>query len=387
MTDPNFDRALRAAARRGRTVTACPDAATLAAYVDRGLSQAEHALVEAHVVDCSTCLERVALIAAVDAPEESAAPTPISLGALLGRWKWLVPVATVALVVAVWTRMPRQNPVAVRTPASSTPAEEGQRAPAVLDQLGEQKAQEKEARQSLSKQVGDRQQKREASKADELVSTRADRVGRIPPAQAPALRSKDREVRQYQETATVSLDKAKEGDTAASVAVAGAAHAQPVPPPPAAESTTPTMADAKQPSAPPAAAAALRKAATANAVLVAGQGILLRVETGRLERSQDNGHTWTAERVDVTDHIVVATCPIANACWVGSDAGAVLRREPTGAWVRRELPAPPAAVTGIVAGDGTHATVILADRRRYTTSDGGDTWTPVQETPTRPFFQ
>ena len=107
MSDLHFDRALRGAARRGRPEGVCPDAAALASYVDRSLSPAEHAALEAHVSSCPACLEHLALLAAVDAPETPAEPSYAwSFERIFGNWRWLVPVATVVLVVAVWMRLP-----------------------------------------------------------------------------------------------------------------------------------------------------------------------------------------------------------------------------------------------------------------------------------------
>src|SRR6478609_6094928 len=101
MSDLHFDRALRGAARRGRPEGVCPDAAALASYVDRSLSPAEHAALEAHVASCPACIEHLALLAAVDAPEAPAeASDAWSFERIFGHWRWLVPVATAALVVA-----------------------------------------------------------------------------------------------------------------------------------------------------------------------------------------------------------------------------------------------------------------------------------------------
>jgi len=107
MSDLHFDRALRGAARRGRPEGVCPDAAALASYVDRSLSPDEHTALEAHVASCPTCMEHLALLAAVDAPETPADPLDAwSFERIFGSWRWLVPVATVVLVVAVWMRLP-----------------------------------------------------------------------------------------------------------------------------------------------------------------------------------------------------------------------------------------------------------------------------------------
>ena len=107
MTDPNFERSLRAAARRGRPGGVHPDASLLAAYVDRGLSDTERTELEAHVADCEECMERLALLGSVNVPDEPEMPSfEWSPRQLLSRWGWLVPVATVVVLVAVWERQP-----------------------------------------------------------------------------------------------------------------------------------------------------------------------------------------------------------------------------------------------------------------------------------------
>src|SRR5262245_27659960 len=111
MTDSNFERSLRAAARRGRPTGDHPDAAQLAAYVDRGLTVTERATFEAHVADCAECMERLALLGHVNVPDEPESPVvEWSTRRLLSRWAWLVPVATAVVLVAIWIREPAQAP-------------------------------------------------------------------------------------------------------------------------------------------------------------------------------------------------------------------------------------------------------------------------------------
>ena len=124
----SFDRALRAAARRGRPAGVCPDAAMLASYADNGLSEDERRFVEAHVADCATCLQHMALLGAVSLDRE--APEPSRWW--LAQWRWLVPVATAVLVVAVWIRLPEQKATedAAARPTSAMRAER----PVAVDQ-------------------------------------------------------------------------------------------------------------------------------------------------------------------------------------------------------------------------------------------------------------
>ena len=121
MSDLHFDRALRGAARRGRPEGVCPDAAALASYVDRSLSLAEHAALEAHVASCPACMEHLALLTAADAPEAPAdASDAWSFERIFGSWRWLVPAATVVLVVAVWLRLPAPREAALPTSLEKT---------------------------------------------------------------------------------------------------------------------------------------------------------------------------------------------------------------------------------------------------------------------------
>ena len=130
MADRNFERALRSAARRGRAAGVCPDAATIAAYVDRSLSAEEHAAVETHMADCMACMERLALVAALDAPEESPVPMPVfDLGALVRKWGWLVPAMTAVLVVAVWWRSSDQRRADASLPAPNRAADQARAEP------------------------------------------------------------------------------------------------------------------------------------------------------------------------------------------------------------------------------------------------------------------
>src|SRR4029079_11339071 len=127
MTDPNFERSLRAAARRGRQGGVHPDASLLAAYVDRGLSATERAQLEAHVADCSECMERLALLGSVNVPDEPEVPSlEWSPRQLLSRWGWLGAGGTGVVLVAVGERQPPR-------PASSGPASPA--APAVQKQV------------------------------------------------------------------------------------------------------------------------------------------------------------------------------------------------------------------------------------------------------------
>lgn len=90
---------------------ACPDAETMAAWVDGGLSAQAAVAVEAHTSSCSRCMAVLATL------ERTAAPVEVS-----GRWtrarlfRWLVPLTAAATAVALWVVVP-DRPV---TPVQSS---------------------------------------------------------------------------------------------------------------------------------------------------------------------------------------------------------------------------------------------------------------------------
>jgi photosystem II stability/assembly factor-like uncharacterized protein len=104
--------------------------------------------------------------------------------------------------------------------------------------------------------------------------------------------------------------------------------------------------------------------------------VQVRVIGGNVERSVDAGTTWTTERRRLPAVVTVGACPSADICWLAGDSGYVLRREPTGRWIDARLPVD-SRVTAISAADGLRAAATTEDERRFTTGDGGRTWTPA----------
>jgi hypothetical protein len=398
MSDLHFDRALRGAARRGRPDGVCPDAAALASYVDRSLSPDEHAALEAHIANCPTCMEHLALLAAVDAPETPADPSDAwSFDRIFGNWRWLVPVATVVLVVAVWLRLPTsreavapaslEKAVEAPKPVTSAPSAGGAPAqgdsadkPAELEQLADARAR----LDAVSKLEASRQKTSEAGK---LQSARID-----------ALKQKERDEKAAKERKNL---------TAAAVRPAGAVPA-PRPPPQAVEeakaeagartearaaadaAAKPEAKDAKAramaetvavPQAPGVVggnARAMRKTIAAPAFEVTAPGVRLRVLNGRFERSSDGGATWTTERIGVATRVLSGDCPTAEVCWLAGDAGQVFVRAAGGTWADRPIAETYLGVIAIKTSSTDAATATLADGRRFSTTDGGRTWTLAQ---------
>jgi hypothetical protein len=378
MTDRNFERALRTAARHGRTAGVCPDAGMLAAYADRSLSTAEHAALEAHIADCVTCTEQLALIAALDVPEETAIPTPaFDIGHLVRRWGWLVPVATAVLVVAVWMRTPARKPFDAASEgrqAAQAAADSKQRDASTV--LPASPAIEQAARAPARDSESDRAIRQRAAANDAPAATPLPKAEafatKAAPAPAPTISLQGAIVRKEDEIASDARDSLSDG----------ARPASPAPPRPAEERQDLAPAGAGEAgSARSSGLALMRKTARASSMSEETGTVLVRATLGRIDRSTDAGRTWTTELTGLTDRIQVTRCPSADACWLGAESGAVFVRTADGTWLRRLLPAPASPVRQIVALDREHATVGLSDGRRYVTTNSGLTWTDAPRDP------
>ena len=194
MSDLHFDRALRGAARRGRPEGVCPDAAALASYVDRSLSPDEHTALEAHVASCPTCMEHLALLAAVDAPETPADPLDAwSFERIFGSWRWLVPVATVVLVVAVWMRLPGPRDAA-QPVAQEKAVAEASRPDAFPPSAGGAPAREdSEDKPAELDQLADAHARLDAASKLEASRQKTSEVVRLQSAQVHAFKQKERD--------------------------------------------------------------------------------------------------------------------------------------------------------------------------------------------------
>ena len=100
---------------------------------------------------------------------------------------------------------------------------------------------------------------------------------------------------------------------------------------------------------------------------------------GSIERSTDRGQPWQQQASGVTTDLVSGSAASKEVAWVVGRAGVILRTTDGVSWQRV---ASPDSATGdwaaVVAHDALGATVVAADLRRFSTQDGGRTWTQQQ---------
>ena len=300
----------------------------LAAWSEGMLPSSDARQVEAHLADCVTCQEMLAVFARTEPPPVVSSGFRSVVSGFLTAvasakavswtgWRWAVPLAAAATVAAIWVAIPEEertaqlNPTAAPTlsePAAppaeavsvntATPTQAKQRAPRTDSPAG-----------SLADRTAPEARAESANqeKADQLASSRA-----------PETKERDQDL------------KAEAAPAAPSAAAAPAtARALPPTPPPATEQNR-SRAEGEV-------AGLLRQAAPIEVTSPDPQVRWRIVPTGRLERSTNAGKTWEA-----------ITLP------------------------------QPFNVTAVRAPSATTAIVTAADGRQIRTDDQGKTWNPVQ---------
>ena len=96
---------------------------------------------------------------------------------------------------------------------------------------------------------------------------------------------------------------------------------------------------------------------------------------GRIARSSDQGRTWQEQSSGVTSDLLAGAAPSDRVAWIAGRAGVILRTTDGEHWQRVTSPEATTDWTSIEASDALHATIVSSDRRRFSTEDGGQTWT------------
>jgi hypothetical protein len=388
--DADMDRLLRGALRAdGPPAGDCPIAADLAAFVERALSRLEREQIEGHLAHCPLCQQ--ALAAMADLPARPMATPGGAAGSVApwkrwltpGRLRWLVPVSAAATTLVVYLAMqpaPPQvsSPDRPTTPAGAAPAsaEPGAAPPPSGPAQPELTARRAErvpppspkASRDLPRDTRTPAGRWGAGLAVDFPSdTRSRAVGAVPPLPVEGQAKKA----QAPERPRVTLDS-----------VSVTAESQAVPPLQAKGISAPVATpQARAVTAPGVAGAIVESVVVTkpgpvmtNPIFSPDGSTRWRVEGGgRIFRSTDGGMTWQPQPSGTTADLLAGAAPTPTACWAVGRGGAVLLAPDGEHWQPRPFPERVDLVR-VEAVDARHATVTARDGRRFTTTDGGVTW-------------
>jgi len=293
----------------------CPDAETLAAWSDQGLTPVEQRQVDAHVAGCARCLAYVAAMAKSDPVTDQ---QPVRERAWL-NWRWFAPLAAAVAATGLWFAV-KTTPQVPTGATGATGAKGASDLPAVA-RSAEAGAAPLEARQQAPKAT--------------------------PQAARPSV-------------------------------AADAKDAAPVPavPPPAASSApaSPATNESVATRALTAPMAMRQADAIPTRDIVSSDGTTRwRIRGATVERTTDAGATWTAQPTGAHAALAAGASPSADVCWIVGRAGTVILTTDGRTWTTVAFPET-VDLLQVTAASGSRATVTTSDARRFTTDDGGITW-------------
>ena len=355
----------------------CLDPETAAAMADGGLSPCEQAVVAEHALTCARCRELIAAIIRTT-PEPPVRRAWWQMPSL----RWLAPALATGLAVAVWIavadRQATVTPVAVPTSApaqSATATLEKREIPAVpAPQERDEKADAEPARQALSElkdnaatREGAKEKVRERSKSartvDQLAAAkpREEALDKKAPAPAP--------VPQLAAAPPAAASPAPAAPPTPSV-VAGAGRGGVAGGQGRPDSARQTEAFGAR--------AAFSDAAETVAVPIPDvtspdARSRWRISGASVQRSTDNGATWTVQDTGTTVPLTAGSSPNPDICWIVGAQGTVLVSVDGRSWQRLKSP-DPGLLVSVRATSADAATVTTSDGRTFATTDRGQTW-------------
>jgi hypothetical protein len=362
------DRLLRDALRPKApepTSNVCVDAETLAAWADGTMSESARAAFEIHAADCARCQALMAAMARIE-------PPPIDTA----WWRrthvsWLMPLAaaTAAIVVVVSLTMTER-----RAPAPQVARNEPAAAatPPRVDDV----AAPKTVAPSASAPAAGR------APASAIPESRRERAA-IPPAAEPkrstglSAPKPESLAKGADQTAAPRPGLAAPSPSAAAAPASAAASANVTQPPAGAAEEKVSVETARPYRASAHDETMLRmKALTASSVLIASAvpESKWRIVNGAVEHTEDGGVTWQPQALGVDVPVRAGAAPAARVCWLAGDRGLVLLTTDGARWRRIAFP-DTVDLVSILATDASHATVTTATGLRFSTADGGQTWT------------
>ncbi len=432
--DASFEKALRALLQRHeRPAEGCPDPGVLSAYYERALAEDELGAIEGHLAACVDCQAELALLARLDPgtpavlaeeprpavpekppfavreesppavelkaeqlepepaeePEEtapeveqtveegeqepvSAAPHEFIPAPRRSRWRWVAPMAiaaTAVIAVSVTYRFAVEDasrrglelqsaapPASQEAPPSLPEVEPNVKAPPVEDEP-------RTTAQALGGAAG---------KMAEVEQDKA--APAAPPPPAPAI------VAPQPQVAAKAAPGKKED---------GAANLRSIPDERLARSEKPAAAESAREKSKSldeeAAGFGARAAAEPQAaVRVPARGAFVvasrtnerqswRFTGPKIERTDDGGRSWQTQTGSAPTSFLAASAPSGDVCWAVGQGGVVMRTTDGKTW--QSVAAPTSSdLVHVSAWSGASATVKSADGSRFSTDDGGATW-------------
>ena len=389
----------------------CPDAEVLAAYADHNLDGRQAARWENHFAACARCRTVLAVLAASDEQplasqevrqfgEKVASATLPGTGATKEtrppsrfptRWRWLAPAIGVAAGVAFFFALrpaprvampvPESGVKMAEAPASNEPQQMAQAnippAPPAAGQA--------DARPSPNARPGFTPQQVQRRSAVDKASREAKNSavgGRVAPPE---------------DSSAAGAKKSAPPGVAETRSPAPAIEAQAPPPPVFSDSAEASSSARAKPSSPAAAAGRPAAGNQVAALAMKTTPVIFASPTGKsqwrigaggsIERSIDEGRTWQAQPSGVQTDLLAGAAPSDQEAWVVGRANIILRTTDGTHWQRLSgpggatangvtSPRPSPDWVAITATDALHAAIVAADSRRFTTADGGVTWSP-----------
>jgi hypothetical protein len=126
----------------------------------------------------------------------------------------------------------------------------------------------------------------------------------------------------------------------------------------------------------PVSGAAAQAAAGARPVVVVARSnldVTWRLTGTEIERSDDAGKTWHRQPATAQGALLAGSAPSAEICWAAGANGTVLRSSDGRHWERLTSPTS-ADIVQITAWSASSASIRTASGERFSTNDGGRTW-------------
>ncbi len=374
----------------------CLDAETVAAMADGGLSADEQSAAAEHALTCARCRELIVSVVRTT-PEPTPQPSGWRTWWQVPSLRWLAPVVATGLAVAVWVAVDSRHPnvtsltVPLRAPEKReavvvpSPQEREAKADAAPARkaLGEPKTEPPKEEAAQEKATATGQAFRSDAPADRQAALQRDRSKTGPVDQLAAAKPEEKQPK------AEALDKRV-------TATPPPAQASPASPPPAASPAPPATTSneagrgGRRDAGVSGGAGTLARTeaftdraavgAIAETVAVAIPDIASpdarsrwRISGASVQRSTDNGETWTAQKTGTTVRLTAGSAPHPDICWIVGDQGTVLVSVDGRSWQRVKSPDAMRLVS-VTATSADAATVTTSDGRTFATTDRGRTW-------------